>query len=70
MCVYVSVACVRVCLYLYTELLESSYRKCFRRNPVSSFFFSCVIVDCDKLAPSYLKPPIEQMVCPGRREGN
>lgn len=50
------------------EGAENRYRKSIRKSLLS--FVSSVIVDCDKLAPSYLKPPIGQMVCPAGRGGN
>lgn len=47
---------------------ENRYRKSIHKSPLT-FVFS-VIVDCDKLALSYLKPPIGQMVRPAGRGEN
>lgn len=51
-----------------SEGAENRYRRSIRKSPLS--FISSVIIDCDKLAPSYLKPGIGQMVGPAGRGGN
>lgn len=48
--------------------VETRYGKSIRKSPLS--FVYSVIVDCDKLALSYLKPPIGQMVRPAGRGEN
>lgn len=48
------------------EWAENRYRELLK-SPLS--FVSSVIVDCDKQALSYLKPPIGQMVRPAERGG-